>query len=113
MVDAFINGGAHMDVETMVALHEQKIESLERKLQKLEDISDGITKLQIAIEKTNNNVDKVVQSIELLNEQQKNHEGRLDAIERRPADKWDSLVKQVISLIVAALVGALLTGVIK
>ena len=102
-----------MDIETTVALHEQKIETLERKLQKLEDISDGITKLQIAIEKTNSNVDKVAQSIALLSEQQKNHESRLDAIEKRPADKWDSLVKQVISLIVAAIVGALLTGVIK
>lgn len=35
-------------------------------------------------------------------------DGRMDAQQMRPAQRWDDLVKQVITLVVAAVVGAIL-----
>lgn len=102
-----------MELEALVAVHEQKITAVEHRVSKLEDISNGLTELRIAIEKTNGNVDRVVTTIEAMATKQKEHDERLEKIEREPADMWKTVTKQIIGLIISAIVGATLAGLIK
>lgn len=102
-----------MELEALVAVHEQKITAVEKRIAKLEDISSGLTELKIAIERTNSNVDRVVSSIETLAHKQEEHEQRIDTIEKEPAEKWTALVKQITQLVVAAIVGAVLAYFVR
>lgn len=102
-----------MELEALVAVHEQKITAVEKRIAKLEDISSGLTELKIAIERTNSNVDRVVSSIETLAHKQEEHEQRIDAIEKVPAEKWTSMVQQITQLVIAAIVGAVLAYFVR
>lgn len=102
-----------MELEALAAVHEQRLDSIERRVSKLEDISNGLTELRLAIEKTNGNVDRVVTTIETMATKQKEHDERLEKIEQEPVDMWKTVTKQIIGLIISAIVGATLAGLIK
>lgn len=77
---------------------------LNKRLEKLEETVSKIEGLTIAIE-------KMTVSIGTMATELKSQGERLEAIEAKPAKKWETLVADVIKLIVAAAVGFILAKV--
>ena len=101
------------DLTAKVAVHEQQIRSLEARVKAIEDLRESIGEIKVAIERQTGNIDRLAAIVESIGERQREHEGRLDAIEQRPAERWETIVKTVVTCIVSALVGAAMAGLIR
>lgn len=87
----------------------------ERRLTEVESRSKSNTKRLDDIEKRQDNLDDIVGTVKVLSEREKRVEDDVKeiktdvkSIKDKPAQRWDSLVTQIISILVAALVGFLL-----
>ena len=100
------------DVAARVAVHDQQIKSLEKRVAKVEDLREQISAINVAIERQSGNIDRLTELVGTIGKQQQEHENRLDEIEQRPAERWESVVKTALTCIVSALVGAVMAGLI-
>lgn len=75
-----------------------------KRLDKLEAAMNRIEGLTLAIE-------KMAVSINTMTDEIKSQGARLTAIEAKPAKRWESLVTDIIKLLVAAVVGFLLAKI--
>jgi chromosome segregation ATPase len=99
------------DMTATIAVHEQRLKSLESRMKTVEDMRGEIGELRLAIEKQTGSIDKLAVMIETLGRKEEEHEERLDRIEAKPAEKWEAAARQIISLLIAAAVGALLAHI--
>lgn len=99
------------DIQSTVAVHEQRLKSLESRMKVVEDMKSEIGELRLAIEKQTGSIDKMALMIQTLGKREEEHEDRLDRIESKPAEKWEAAARQIISLLIAAAVGAFLAQI--
>jgi len=99
------------DLTAKIAVHDQQIKSLEARMKTVEDMRQGINELRVLIERQGSNIDRLTEIVGDIGERQKGHESRLDAIEQKPAEKWERVAGQVISLVTAAIVGMILAHI--
>lgn len=100
------------DLTAKVAVHEQQIRSLEARVKAIEDLRESIGEIKVAIERQTGNIDRLAEIVGGIGERQKEHEARIDLIEQRPAERWESVVKTALTCIVSALVGAVMAGLV-
>lgn len=93
---------------------EQKID-YEHRLTEVEDRSKSNTKRLDDMEKRQDNLDDLVGTVKVLADREERIESDVKEIKTdlkevtsKPAKRWDSLVTQIIGIIVAAVVGFLL-----
>lgn len=72
----------------------------------LEDTVREISRLTISVE-------KMAVNMENMANEQKNLGNRLEAIEGKPAKRWETIVSCVITGIVGAVIGALMSGIVS
>lgn len=99
------------DLTAKVAVHDQQIKSLEARTKKLEDMREGISEIKVAIERQTGNIDRLAEIVGGIGKRQEEHESRLDAIEQKPGEKWDKVAWQVLSIVIAAVVGMALAHI--
>ncbi len=90
----------------------------ERRLTDVEARSKSNTKRLDDIEKRQDNLDTLVATVAVLAEKESNVENDVKeikndvkSIKEKPGKRWDSLVSQIISLLIAALVGFILAQI--
>lgn len=90
----------------------------ERRLTEVESRSKSNTKRLDDIEKRQDNLDDLVSTVKVLAVREENVENDVKEIKNdvksikdKPGKRWDSLVTQIIGLIVAAVVGFLLARI--
>ena len=68
-----------------------------KRLDKLEDIADKLTELTTSVK-------TMAESMSAMKDEQKKQGNRLEKIEEAPADKWNTLVKTVLTVLITAAV---------
>ena len=98
------------EIAVTLTRHEDKIKSLEHRVHACECENESIRKIALS-------VNKLAVNMEHMLTEQKEQGKRLNALERAPAEGYrrlkDTLVKCVISSVVGALIGAVMTLVVK
>lgn len=87
----------------------------ERRLTEVESRSKSNTKRLDEMEKRQDNLDELVGTVKVLSDREKRVEddvkeikSDVKSIASKPGKRWDNLVNQIISLVIAALIGFLL-----
>jgi chromosome segregation ATPase len=100
-----------------IAAVKESVKSAHKRIDENDRITDGIHKLAA-------NVEALALQVKLLTEKMESNIGRLESglkdqgerigqLEKEPAAKWKSLVSQVMSIIVAAVVGGVIANFIN
>lgn len=90
----------------------------EHRLTEVEERSKSNTHRLDEVEKRQNNLDKLAASVEVLAVKESNVENDVKEIKSdvktlasKPAKKWDSLINQIITIVVAAIAGFILAKI--
>ena len=83
---------------------EDRAKSNQRRIEKLEESTEVIGRLVTAIEVMAEKQDRVADSVEKL-------DGKVTALERKPSERWDSMVEKTILAVIAALIGFVLSEI--
>ena len=100
-------------------VHHEFEKRIEAENQRRDDENTRQNKRLEALEATVKEISDLTASVKVLatnmqnmKDAQDNMSAKLDAIEQKPAKRWDTVITGVITGIVGALIGALLTGVV-
>ena len=90
------------EIELKLNDYEHEICSLKHRMSDVEAQTKAINNLAISVE-------KLALSVSYMNDEQKNSIKRLEALESKPAKRWETIITCVITTIVGALLGYLLS----
>ena len=85
------------EIAVSIAKHENRIRVSEKRIEDLEEQEKANQELALSVQKLAISVEQMCKELTLQGE-------RLRALEAEPADRWRDVTKQIITLIVAALV---------
>ena len=86
------------NIESRLTVAESRLDSHEQRLSKHGEEIDGLRINEASITATLGRIDSTVSKID----------GKLDAVHDKPAQRWEDLMKQVIALLVTAVLAAAL-----
>lgn len=86
--------------------HEQHIKSLEHRMDKQEQKIEVLNDLALSIQ-------KLALGMDTMNEKQDDISNRLEEIEKKPAQNWQTMTKTALTTIVAAVAGGLAVWVVQ
>lgn len=96
---------SRVECKTCQEKYDEINKSQNRRLDNLEADVKQVRVLAVSVE-------KMAVSLEMMAKELAKQGERLDAIEKKPADKWENAVWLVISALIAAAVGAAIRGMI-
>lgn len=85
-----------------LAIHDENIKSLKRRMDKVEEQSKAINDLAISVK-------ELAINMNAMNEKQEEQGKRLAELESKPSKRWEQVVSIIITTIVGALLGFLLS----
>lgn len=85
------------EIAVSIAKHENRIRVSEKRIEDLEDQEKANQELALSVQKLALSVEQMCKELTLQGQ-------RLAKLEAEPADRWRDVTKQIITLIVAALV---------
>ena len=94
------------DIKQKLATHDERIGNLGEKVEAMEAEQKEQRRLLVVIERIATGLDTVKEKVDDIGR-------RVCNIEEKPAKRWDTLVSQIIGLIIAAGFGYLVSAVIK
>ena len=86
------------ELEACKKLYDERFERDKERLNKLEKLTEEVSKCSIRLSEMVENDRKDIED----------HERRIDAIEHKPSDMWDKIISGIIAAVVAFLVGGIL-----
>ena len=92
------------DIELKLNDHEHEIGSLKHRMSDVEAQTKAINNLAMSVE-------KLALSVSYMNDEQKNSIKRLEALESKPAKRWEQVVSMIITTLVGAVLGYILSKV--
>jgi predicted nucleic acid-binding Zn-ribbon protein len=104
---------ADADNKERLSKVEGRMDAQEKRLDKMEEAQKEYGKLLVVVERLANGIDSLREKITDIGGKVDNVCARVNDIEQKPAKRWDTLVSQIITLIVAAGFGYLLSVVVK
>ena len=90
-----------LEHEKRLADVENRAKSNTRRLEKLEESTEAITKLATSVQVMATKQDGMAETLDRL-------DTKVELIESNPGKRWDSIVEKIILAVAAALVGAVL-----
>nr|DAW33426.1 MAG TPA: hemolysin [Caudoviricetes sp.] len=85
-----------------LAIHDENIKSLKRRMDKVEEQSKAINDLAISVK-------ELAINMNAMNEKQEEQGKRLAELESKPGKRWEQVVSIIITTLVGALLGFLLS----
>lgn len=89
------------------------IEDLERRITKLENIYDTLTKMTINVEKIALELKYMRDDFTKLSNDVKSYDKRLLELENKPVKRYDTAINTIITGVVSALIGALMAFILR
>ena len=96
-----------------IAANEKEHESYNRRLKEHDDKIEKLQETQILLERLTNAVNNLSTGVGELKTTVQRVDSRVAALEQEPADKWKKATWKVVELLLAAVVGAVITLVSK
>ena len=93
-------------VSIMLTQHEQLLAGLERRMMKIEETQAQIADLTISVR-------EIAVSVKNMTEEQKQQGDRLRLLEQKPARLWDTAMGAIITGIIGAVLGAVVTYLVR
>lgn len=93
-----------LEHEKRLTAVEERSKSNTKRLDKLEETTEAINRIASSVERLADKQETVAESVEKL-------DGKVTALEQKPAKRWDGLVEKVIWAVVAAVIAYLLAQV--
>ena len=93
-----------IEIEHRLTEVEDRSKSNQRRIENLEKSTEAINRLATSMEVMAEKQDRVADSVEKL-------DGKVTALEEKPAKRWDSLINTIIGLLAAAVVGFILAKI--
>ena len=93
-----------LDIVKQLTNHDDNIKSLKHRMDKVEEQSDAINNLAISVK-------ELAININIMNEKQEEYGKRLTELESKPAKRWEQVVSMIITTLVGAVLGYILSKV--
>lgn len=93
-----------VDIELKLNDHEHEIGSLKHRMSDVEAQTKAINNLALSVE-------KLALSVQYMNDEQKESIKRLEVLESKPAKRWEQVISLIITTIVGAVIGFLLSRI--
>lgn len=102
------------DEEIAVMLAEQKKEigSLKHRVDELEENTDTIQQLTMSVQELAFNIQEMVKEQERYSRAQERAFKRINALEEKPAKRWDSLTMVIITALASGIITYILSNVL-
>ena len=91
-----------VDIELKLNDHEHEISSLKHRMSDVESQTKAINNLAMSVE-------KLALSVSYMNDEQKDNIKRLEALESKPAKRWETIITCIITTLVGAFIGYIIT----
>ena len=91
------------DIQVIIARFDEKLDALAERVHGLEKDRTANMETQKAIAVLSSQFTQLINKVDALN-------AKVDELEKKPADRWDSLVKTVVAAIAGIIVGWFLNG---
>ena len=91
------------EIAVTLANHDNRIRVSEHRIEDLEESQKQIYELTISVK-------ELAISVKSMVEEQKEQGERIKALEDEPAEKWDLLTKTILTGVVSAIVGAVMSA---
>lgn len=92
------------DLSVKVAEVDQRAKSNTRRIDKLEQSTDALHELTLVVREMVLKQDYATDKIEILSNKVDKFDSRVDAVEQKPARRWESVVQSALGAIVGGLV---------
>ena len=93
-----------IDIELRLNDHDHEIKSLKHRMTEQESQSKALNDLALSVK-------ELAINMNYMNDEQKNSIKRLEALESKPAKRWETIITCVITTIVGAVIGFLLSRI--
>lgn len=94
------------DVERTVIELDQRSKSNTKRLDRLEKTTEAVQELATSVK-------LMAQNLERMNEELEKQGQRLEKLEQQPADRWNTIIKTMLTAVVSALAGGFAAMLIK
>ncbi|MCM0705009.1 hypothetical protein NBH08_08830 [Faecalicatena sp. BF-R-105] len=94
------------DIERTVIELDQRSKSNTKRLDRLEKTTEAVQELATSVK-------LMAQSLDNMADEQKRQGERLEKLEQQPADRWNTIIKTMLTAIVSALAGGFAAMLIK
>ena len=91
------------DMQAALARHDATLDEHERRIRGLEKGQDAIQQLTLDVAKISAMMDFLAEKMDKL-------DSKVEALEQKPAKRWDGLVTALITALAGALIGWLMAG---
>lgn len=96
------NNTNEIEITKELTNHDENIKSLKRRMDKVEEQSKAINNLAMSVK-------ELAINMNTMNEKQEEQGKRLAELEAKPARRWEQIVSLIITTLVGALLGYLLS----
>ena len=94
------------DIERTVIELDQRSKSNTKRLDRLEKTTEAVQELSTSVK-------LMAQSLDNMVDEQKRQGERLEKLEQQPADRWNTIIKTMLTAVVSALAGGFAAMLIK
>lgn len=94
------------DIERTVIELDQRSKSNTKRLDRLEKTTEAVQELATSVK-------LMAQSLDNMADEQKQQGERLEKLEQQPADRWNTIIKTMLTAVVSALAGGFAAMLIK
>ena len=94
------------DIERTVIELDQRSKSNTKRLDRLEKTTEAVQELATSVK-------LMAQSLDNMADEQKRQGVRLEKLEQQPADRWNTIIKTMLTAVVSALAGGFAAMLIK
>ena len=94
------------DIERTVVELDQRSKSNTKRLDRLEKTTEAVQELATSVK-------LMAQSLDNMADEQKRQGERLEKLEQQPADRWNTIIKTMLTAVVSALAGGFAAMLIK
>ena len=94
------------DIERTVIELDQRSKSNTKRLDRLEKTTEAVQELATSVK-------LMAQSLDNMADEQKRQGQRLEKLEQQPADRWNTIIKTMLTAVISALAGGFAAMLIK
>lgn len=100
------------EIAVTLAEHHKEIGSIKHRLSELEEQTDIIQKLALSVQELSFSIQEMVKEQERYSKAQERAFKRINALEQKPAKRWDKVTMVVITAVVTGIVTFMLSGIL-
>lgn len=108
-----MNEEQYADIKAQLAANETEHKSFKRRLDEHDEAIKEQNKIFVALEKQSSAIESMNNSMTRVESKVDGISGRVDELEREPADKWKKITWEVVKYVILALIGLAAGLIIK